>query len=137
MMDPEKNVTIGIRSSFDSSLEFAAWEVSSMEQTTEDHDDHATKQMQRNFKASHAQMIGLAGCIGTGVFISTGEVKSPYQCLEASMASLVGCANWWYLWSTYRIPSDLFHGPIYAHIFQNRPASSDHPLFHRPRKPIR
>jgi len=71
MTDPEKNTTIGARSTSNLSLEFAAGEVGSVEQNVEDHAPH---QLQRNFKARHVQMIGLAGCIGSGVFISSGEV---------------------------------------------------------------
>jgi amino acid permease len=72
IMDPEKNVMTDRRSASDPSLEYGVGEVSAAEQTAE---DHAPGHLQRNFKARHVQMIGLAGCIGSGVFISTGEVR--------------------------------------------------------------
>lgn len=71
MIDPEKSAATEMRRASDPSLEYGVGEVSSMEQ---DVTDRAPQQLQRNFKARHVQMIGLAGCIGSGVFISTGEV---------------------------------------------------------------
>ncbi|TVY43887.1 putative amino-acid permease [Lachnellula subtilissima] len=66
MMDPEKHIA----TASNPSLEFEVGEVTAVEQNAQDHAPH---QLQRNFKARHVQMIGLAGCIGSGVFISTGE----------------------------------------------------------------
>ena len=36
-------------------------------------------QLRRTFKARHIQMICLGGCLGSGIFISTGKVGVPGQ----------------------------------------------------------
>jgi amino acid transporter len=41
-------------------------------------------ELKRTFKARHIQMICLGGCIGSGIFISTGKVRIfiRFQCVS-------------------------------------------------------
>jgi yeast amino acid transporter len=46
------------------------------------------KELHRNFKARHIQMIGLAGSIGSGLFIGTGKVCTSSSSPSSSLAAV-------------------------------------------------
>lgn len=69
------------------------------------------KHLHRNFRARHVQMIGLAGCIGSGVFIAIGEVSSNERptTLPILMPS-EGSANRRCSRAVDRLPLDMLNG---------------------------
>lgn len=70
--DPEKTKAFATAAT---SVDYGMGQMSPVDGLSESEEEPKEDGLHRNFKARHVQMIGLAGCIGSGVFISTGEVS--------------------------------------------------------------